>query len=443
MSTTDTYSNTDILFSYLREVIVWRLSNPEATFEEEAPKIDLDSLQRTTIVSFLLNNNLSQTELVTFLIALSPSINPNFLLDCISEAFPGGIDLPEFGGVKGKQHRGIIPTGETVQFILGGNNAQDRIACISLFTAENTLEKSKTLYLEPALAGEPLMSGKLVLYPEAFSLATTGVVPSPKMSAQFPAQKLETLLTWDDLVLNESTNTDVKELEVWLKHNHTFLEEWGMKNRVKAGYRVLFFGPPGTGKTLTASLLGKHTNKDVYRIDLSTVVSKYIGETEKNLANLFDKAAQKDWILFFDEADAIFGKRTNVKDAHDKYANQEVSYLLQRVESHPGLVILATNFKENIDEAFMRRFQSVCEFHLPSPRERLLLWESNLPKQLKLDNAINLGEISEKYEISGSNIINVIQYCSLKVLSLNSTVLTLDILLDGIKKEYIKEGRLF
>ena len=138
----------------------------------------------------------------------------------------------------------------------------------------------------------------------------------------------------------------------------------------------------------------------MFRIDLSTVVSKYIGETEKNLSSLFDKAAHKDWILFFDEADAIFGKRTNVRDAHDKYANQEVSYLLQRVESHPGLVILASNFKDNIDDAFMRRFQSVCYFHIPSPKERLLLWQQNLPAKLKIHSEISIEEIAERYELS-------------------------------------------
>ena len=131
-----------------------------------------------------------------------------------------------------------------------------------------------------------------------------------------------------------------------------------MRKRVKPGYRALFHGPPGTGKTLTATLLGKHTGRPVFRIDLSRVVSKYIGETEKNLSRLFDKAEHKDWILFFDEADALFGKRTEIRDAHDKYANQEVAYLLQRIESYAGLVILATNQRGNIDEAFLRRFQA-------------------------------------------------------------------------------------
>ena len=263
------------------------------------------------------------------------------------------------------------------------------------------------------------------------------------MSAAFPAEKLETNLEWKDLILSNRTKEDIQELQVWLQHNHTFLGDWGMKDRVKGGFRVLFHGPSGTGKTMTAALLGKYTNHPVYRIDLSTVVSKYIGETEKNLSNLFDKAAHKDWILFFDEADAIFGKRTSVRDAHDKYANQEVSYLLQRVESHPGLVILASNFKDNIDDAFMRRFQSICEFQMPSSAERLQLWKSNLPKKLIIGPDIDLVDVSEKYDLSGSNIINIIQYCSLKVLSKNGNTLTRLVLIEGIRKEFTKEDRLF
>lgn len=204
----------------------------------------------------------------------------------------------------------------------------------------------------------------------------------------------------------------------------------------------MFFGPPGTGKTMTASLLGKYTNRDVYRIDLSMVVSKYIGETEKNLSSLFNKARNRDWILFFDEADAIFGKRTNVRDAHDKYANQEVSYLLQRIEAHPGLVILASNFKNNIDDAFTRRFNSIVEFEMPEYDQRLELWQRSLPPNVVLGTDVSLEEFAYQYDISGANIINVIHYACLKQLENASPTLEYQYLLDGVRREYEKEGRL-
>ena len=190
------------------------------------------------------------------------------------------------------------------------------------------------------------MSGKLQMDEEYVAKLTTGTVLKPQLGPNFPASLIETGLEWEDLVLKQKTISEIKEIEIWLKHNDVLMSDWGMQHKIKPGYRVMFHGPPGTGKTLTAGLLGKYTKKDVYRIDLSMVVSKYIGETEKNLSSLFDKALNKDWILFFDEADSIFGKRTNVRDAHDKYANQEVSYLLQRIEAHPGLVILASNFQK-------------------------------------------------------------------------------------------------
>jgi SpoVK/Ycf46/Vps4 family AAA+-type ATPase len=207
----------------------------------------------------------------------------------------------------------------------------------------------------------------------------------------FPAQHLETTYNWDDLVLGDTTRRQIAELENWVNYQQVLMTDWGMERKLKPGYRALFHGPPGTGKTLTASLLGKYTGKPVFRIDLSMIVSKFIGETEKNLSKLFEKADNKNWILFFDEADALFGKRTNVKDAHDKYANQEASYLLQRVEQHNGLVILATNFKNNIDEAFMRRFQSVIHFPLPNADERFTMWQKSFPQKANLNGHINLG----------------------------------------------------
>ena len=219
--------------------------------------------------------------------------------------------------------------------------------------------------------------------------------------------------------------------------------DWGMEGKIKPGYRVMFYGAPGTGKTLTASLLGKYTGRDVYRIDLSMVVSKYIGETEKNLSSLFNKAKNKDWILFFDEADAIFGKRTSVRDAHDKYANQEVSYLLQKIEAHPGLVILASNLKDNIDEAFTRRFNCIIEFEVPSSDERILLWQTSLPSNAVLADDVSIESLAQKYKFTGANIMNIIQFACLKQLEQESPTLQLDYLMEGIKKEYSKEGKTF
>jgi SpoVK/Ycf46/Vps4 family AAA+-type ATPase len=250
-------------------------------------------------------------------------------------------------------------------------------------------------------------------------------------------------MEWTDLVLNPKTAQQIDDIKVWLNHNNTLMKEWQMDKKIKPGYRALFYGPPGTGKTLTATLLGRQFQKDVYRIDLSQVISKYIGETEKNLEKVFKKAEYSDWILFFDEADALFSKRSNVQNAHDKYANQEVSYLLQRVEDFPGLIILASNFKGNIDQAFIRRFNSIIHFPMPDKEERYAIWQTTIPAQAKIAEDINLPLIAGKYELSGSAIVSVIHYASLKTIYRNSTVILKQDLLEGIKREYEKEERVF
>jgi SpoVK/Ycf46/Vps4 family AAA+-type ATPase len=285
------------------------------------------------------------------------------------------------------------------------------------------------------------MSGRLVLDPEVVERLTTGTVSKPRFSSDFPAENLETDLEWNDLVLHPGTREQIREIENWITHNDTLLRKWGMQKKVKPGYRALFYGPPGTGKTLTATLLGKHTGKDVFRIDLSRVVSKYIGETEKNLSRLFDKAENKNWILFFDEADALFGKRTDIRDAHDKYANQEVAYLLQRIEGYNGVVILATNQRANMDDAFVRRFQTIIHFPLPLAEERYALWRSAFPPQIEIADDIDWQQVADRYELTGAGIINVAHYCAVEVLADQSCRLDFHRLEGAIMREYIKEGK--
>jgi SpoVK/Ycf46/Vps4 family AAA+-type ATPase len=258
---------------------------------------------------------------------------------------------------------------------------------------------------------------------------------------EFPARRLSTSLNWADLVVDEFTAQQLDELRIWVQHGARLYDDWGMSKKLKPGYKVLFHGPPGTGKTLTASLLGKLYNLDVYRVDLSMVISKYIGETEKNLEKVFKKAENKNWILFFDEADALFGKRTTISDSHDKYANQEIAYLLQRLEDYRGLVILASNMRNNVDEAFTRRLQAIIHFQAPRARERLRLWHNAFSRQCQPPGAAELERIAQQYELSGGAIMNVVQYASLMALNRNSSHIQADDLLQGIRKEFKKEGK--
>ncbi|HEY8928401.1 MAG TPA: ATP-binding protein [Mucilaginibacter sp.] len=378
---------------------------------------------------------------IAVMMALMPHVQPNFFESIILEHLPNGGDFSEIGGVKATNHRGMLPTGETLQFILAGTNIPARIKLQELFSEDHFFYRQGILRLEGVREGEPLMSGRIILSQEWVDKILLGKESPPRFSAEFPAKRVETGIGWADVVLHPRTMSQIEDIRTWLRHQEKLTADANLGVKIKPGYRVLFYGPPGTGKTLTAALMGKEFGKDVYRIDLSQIVSKYIGETEKNLESVFRKAETKDWILFFDEADALFGKRTNVQSAHDKYANQEVSYLLQRVEDYAGLMILASNFKNNLDEAFLRRFHAVVHFPMPNAFERQNLWKKSLPAGLAHDTSINLRELAEAYELSGASILNAVHFAALQSYAREDGILLHADLVDGVRKEFLKEEK--
>ncbi len=374
------------------------------------------------------------------LLALIPHIRPQ-LLDVLwtrNEATQRG--FAEFGGAPAA-HGGFIPTGETAAFLLAGDDLAARFETMRLFEPDGFLARYNVLHLPPASTGESQLSGILMLSREFLHRFTSGIERRPAFNTDFPARLIRTELEWSDLVLPASTLAELEEIKQWVLHGATLLNDWGMRARLRPGFTSLFYGPPGTGKTLSACLVGKHCGCDVYKVDLSMIVSKYIGETEKNLAKIFDVAEHKGWILFFDEADALFGKRTRVDDSHDRFANQEISFLLQRIEEFDGVAILASNFKANIDDAFLRRFQSVVQFPMPKAAERLRIWREAFPRQAALDARIDLHRIAERYELSGGTIMNVVRYASLMAVSRGGRAIDLDDVEEGVRREFLKEGR--
>ena len=390
---------------------------------------------------FIEEHALDSNEITLLLLALAPHIQPGFFEPVIQEFLPQGGEFPEFGGMRSGNHRGLLPTGETALFILAGNSMEGRLLVQQLLGENHLFAKLNVLYLEPVKEGEPVQSGRLILSSEWVEKFLTGRMVSPKFSYEFPARRISTEMSWSDLVLHPQTMEQIGMIRIWLEHHEELMKDEKLANKIKPGYRVLYYGPPGTGKTLTASLLGKEFRKDVFRIDLSQVVSKYIGETEKNLEKVFVRAENKDWILFFDEADALFGKRTSVQSSHDRYANQEVSYLLQRLEDFPGLIILASNFKSNIDTAFLRRFHQMIFFPMPNAEERKLLWEKMLPKNIKPDKEVDLKDLAQKYELSGAAILNIIQHASLKAIHRQDYLIRLPDLQEAIRREFQKEEK--
>ncbi|WEN13761.1 ATP-binding protein [Rhodanobacter sp. AS-Z3] len=390
---------------------------------------------------FVKNQDTGACEFALLMLALLPHLHPGVFDKLLAEHMPGGGEFPELGGTRGAGYRSFLPTGETAQFVLAGSNFEGRLEVQHALSAEQWLGRQRVLWVEPVREGEPAMSGRLIVNPEIVEEIVTGKVGHPAFSTDFPAEHIETPMDWDDLVLNPMTRGQIREIEHWIKHNDTLMSEWGMRKRVKPGYRALFYGPPGTGKTLSAMLLGKHTGKEVFRVDLSRVVSKYIGETEKNLSRLFDKAENKNWILFFDEADALFSKRTEVRDAHDKYANQEVAYLLQRIEGYNGLVILASNQRANIDDAFVRRLQAIIPFPVPRQEERYEIWRRTFPAQIALAGDVDWRHIAARHELTGANILNVTHFCAIEALANESLQIDLKSLETAIRREYVKEGK--
>jgi hypothetical protein len=477
-------------FQYLDQLIHHRLDSyfPDKKDTPHPGNPDVVNW-RKSFADFVRLHSLSNDESVLLLIALIPHIYPQ-LFDVafdrrLPEAADRNKDYPFLGGVRGTNCRFFLPTGETALFLMAGGNLDRRLEIQKLFGAEYPFWEKKILWLEDMQNGEPSMHGRLIISPDYIDLLTHGTHQSPQFSISFPAKKIAPAKhknppSFEELVIPDDLREQIEELKSWLNYNDELMDKYGMRNKLKKGYRTLFYGPAGTGKTFTAEILGNDLGKDVFKIDLSMVVSKYIGETEKNLELLFARAEDKGWILFFDEADALFGKRTSVRDAHDKYANQEVSYLLQRIEDYNGLVILATNMKNNIDEAFIRRFNSILKFPFPDQNQREQIWKKALPKnalfmkkisdgnsEVIRETEVNIPESVKKYELTGGSIMNVVHYISIKAVEAlhqkkqkqpvemgmsrkeNSTgdlpplTIYLSDVLDGIRRELTKEGKPF
>ena len=257
------------------------------------------------------------------------------------------------------------------------------------------------------------------------------------------AKKITPHYTWDDIVLPPDRTAQLREITNQVLYQHVVYEDWGLarKSSLGRGVAALFAGQSGTGKTMAAEVIANDLGLDVYKIDLSGLVSKYIGETEKNLARVFEEASDTNAILFFDEADAVFGKRSEVKDSHDRYANIEVSYLLQKMEEYDGIVVLATNLRANLDDAFLRRMRAIVEFPFPEVEDRLSIWERTLTAAAPLDDDVDLRFMAHRFRIAGGNIRNIVLLGAFLAASEDKPI-GMAHLIHAAKREYQKLGRL-
>jgi len=254
------------------------------------------------------------------------------------------------------------------------------------------------------------------------------------------AQRVRPRHSWDDLILSPGRLRQVRAIVDRYREASQVYDKWGFSAVPSRGLVALFSGVSGAGKTLAAEILAGELGLDMFKLDLSSVVSKYIGETEKNLDLVFDAAGVGNVVLFFDEADALFGKRSEVKDARDRYANIEVSYLLQRVEAFDGVVVLATNFEKSIDPAFLRRIHSRIDFVLPEAEQRRQIWDRHLPAVARLDD-VDLTFLADNFDFSGGQIRNAAVHAGFIAAS-NKSAIGMSHLVQGAAQELRKAGRL-
>lgn len=376
------------------------------------------SSQDSVYGQFTSENELTIEERLVLVLSLCVHLRPGILHPLIMER-------NKFRLVKTTGNN-ITPSGETALMLLAGNNLEKRIYYQYIFDTAHVFYRKSVLDLGPVDDGASALDGVLKVNKSYKDLFIHNQYKKPRFSHQFPAHLLTTNLEWDDMILNESALKKLEEIRAFHQYEKELKENLGLVKHIKPGYRCLFYGPSGTGKTLAASLIGKYLKKDVYRVDLSSVVSKYIGETSKNLNNLFNTAEDKGWILFFDEGDALFGKRTDSNESDNKanyYANQDIGFLLQRIENYNGLVIVASNLRKNMDTAFSRRFQVIVLFDIPDPAKRLRLWSENVSPKLPYDPTVNLDVLATRHSLSAASIVNVINRASLLALQRGGTTI--------------------
>lgn len=365
---------------------------------------------------------LTDAEAVVLLAALAPHVDERFI-----QRYAALTDRPGVTGL----------TGETAR-TLAARSFRGRLDATAMLSAHGRLRAHGLLSLDPPgdLAG--------VLRPDPALVAWVLGLPAdaPVASAEFPARPLTTVHTLADVVLPAEVRTRIDDLADRIVHRELVVDEWGFGDHHDnaAGLIALFHGPPGTGKTMTAAAVAASAGLPAYVIDLSALVSKYIGETEKSLAKVFDRATRERCILVFDEADAVFGARTEVGDAHDRYANQEVSYLLSRIEAYAGIVILTTNLLGNIDPAFQRRIHVMVEFPEPGPDERERLWAAVAPSRLPLAAEVDLAALAQRYPLTGAQIRDATLDAAY-LAAADGRLVTEEHLRTGVRRQYEKAGK--
>ncbi len=397
--------------------------------------------------SFLQRHQTDSGERLFIALGLARALQPALFNDFIR--LYSHLDLQkEFGGLlKADAGEDFIPTIQTFLFLWAGCDFKAKQEAILRFHPKHWLFIQgilKASFSSKSLGDNSYQEeGDWIKYqiqiPHPYlRYFLGGEAPRLDEEPNFPASLSETSLSFEDVVLPESTRQELQDLIKYLRNRDRLFAIKGVSDRVRPSYVAIFSGMPGTGKTITAKTIGKSLGLPVYIVNLARVVSKYIGETEKNLEKIFDRFDKQNCILFFDEADALFGKRTEVKEAKDRYANQEVAYLLQKVENFQGLVILATNVydvQNTFDQAFQRRIRRTIQFPFPNEAERRILWEKALPQAFTYKTGL-LPQLAKNYQVNGASINNIISDVLIEAVDRQTTSISLEMLEPCLRVDY-------
>lgn len=449
-------SRTDLLqdFAWFKQVLNARIAlyfgldcDVKSPCEIKPPEFsEANSLYSKIINSY----GLSPEERLIIMLALAPEIETEALDPFFIKNSKYDRGHSEFGGIISHRHSGFLPTFETALFLLTGGDTNLKLAMLPILQAGSILIDHWILDMDACSSQSdgttnttsslPYSSEPLRLSDRMLGLLRDDARFTMTVPQGIPAILLETALNWEDLIVTESTSHGIEQVFSWLEHRQKLSNLPGLGKHLKPGYTAMFHGPPGTGKTLTAGLIGKRAGMPVVAVDLSQLVSKYIGETEKNLNRMFIEAERRGWILFFDEADAIFGKRTQVSSSNDRHANTETAFLLQRLESFAGLVILASNLPANIDEAYLRRFQSMIHFPAPDVKMRQALYK-NCIGTMEIPEGLDLPDIAKRFEVTGATITSAMRYAWLQAFANDHDHFTAHDLMEGLRTELAKHGK--
>ena len=421
---------------WLKECLEKRIEEyaAHAAFDFHSLPPPLLEKENSPFAEFIYDHQLSPEDRLILILSIAPEQEPELL--SILTTHPDKKLLLSAGLRASENSLRIIPTVTTILFLLAGKDRALRNAQEKKLYDHHSLFSKGTLELRSPQNAYSKMDASLTIVQDKYDLLVTGAYRKPVHSPDFPAREVRHQLSWEDLVLAPSTRHKLNQLIATLEENTLIPPQKNILRYKNLQPRALFKGPPGTGKTVTAGIIGKLLDKPVYRIDLSLIVDKYVGETEKNLSRLFNTAESKGWILFFDEADSLFSQRiSDVKNSNDHYSNLEVNYLLQRIEDYDGMLILGTNHDENIDQAFFRRFDSIIPFPVPETEQRLELWTKLLTQDFTLSDDIVLEEIAAYYTLPNSDITSVVRKAVGRVAGLkNGFVLEVSVLLECLKE---------